>query len=411
MKQALMLLAYRFIRNTHQKSIAMMTMIAFVSIVLASSALSLVAAIMSGFEQETRAIVQGIHPDLTIQGGGLPLRLDAIKEAVLNAYPAEIAGISPMSQNHVLVKASDQEGVGVLGVMLGIDPEAEATVSRLPLLVEKSTKTLSFKDLFQGEQVVIGKALADSLGASISSEITVLFVPESEVNSKTQIFLEQKKVKVGGVFKTGIEDIDAHVLFGSLDLFKNLFPESSITAINLKLNSLSKEDTLKTELKKFLGLSVLSWQDLYPALLSALTLEKYASMLVLALIGLVACVNIMALLFMYITNKKTEIALLRTFGVRENELMGLFVGMGGGIGFAGSILGVMIASLISFLLNEYQLIKLPSVYYITHVPAHMTFLIGICVIILVTVASCIAAYIPARTLQGIDVANLLKQTY
>lgn len=391
-----------------------MTTIAFVSIILASCALALVAAIMSGFEHETRSIVQGIHPDLTIQAGGRPLRYDAIKETILKTYQKDIVGISPSTQGHVLVKATDQEGVGVLGVIIGIDPKAEATVSKLPSLIQKENQALpAFKDLFEREQIVIGTAMAESTGAKAGSSVMLLFSSDQEeATSGNQVLLEQKQVTVSGIFKTGIEDVDAHVLFCSLDLFKSLFPESGITAINLKLVKPQEEAYLKKELKNLLlGLTILSWQDLYPALLSALMLEKYAMILVLALIGLVACVTIISLFFMYITHKKGEIALLRTLGVKQPELIRLFVGMGGCIGLIGALIGIFLATGISLLLNEYHLIKLPSVYYISHVPAHMSVDIGIAVIILVTITSCIAAYIPARTLQSIDVTDLLKESY
>lgn len=409
MTKALYLLAYRFIWNTHEKSIAAMTTICFLSIALSSCALALVAAIMSGFEHETRSIIQGVHPDLTIQAGGRPLQFDNIRKVLHQEYAAQIAGLSPALHSHVLIKSAGSQAIGALGMLIGIDPASEPTVSKLPTFVkEKIQKDSAFTDLFRDEQVLIGQTLAHTLGARVGDALTLL--SSSEQATTDEVMLEQHPAKVGGIFKTGVDEVDSHVIFSNVPFFKTLFPERGITQIGIKLADAHQEESMKAQLKERLGLTVLSWKDLYPALLSALVLEKYAMFLVLALITLIACINIMSLLFMYTTHKKAEIAVLKTLGLKTNELIKLFVFMGMSIAIAGAIVGVTLAVAISWLINRYQLIKLPDIYYVSHLPAHMSFAIALMVVVLVSIVSCIAAMIPAFKMGTFDVSHLLKES-
>ncbi len=403
----LLLLARRFLWGTREKSIAVMTGICFMSIILGSCALALVAAVMSGIEKETRAVVQGINPDLIMLGEGKPLNYPKIQEFIAKNYHDSIDGISPSMQGHACIKAPDINAIAALVMLTAIDPDTEQSVSKLPLLI-KQPKAASLGAVLENDQLLIGQSLASLLGAKPGDPITLLFAPE--VESPENVMLEQRQTHIGGIFKSGIEDIDANVIFLSISLAKSLFPDKGITHIGLKLRNPDKEKEVMASLKKALGLAVFSWKDLYPALLAALTLEKYAMLFILSLIAMVASINIMALLFMYIAYKKAEIAVLRTLGFTSRDVMLLFLLMGTGIGLVGASIGVTLASIASFLLNRYPFIQLPDAYYVSHLPAHMTMPIGATVIILVLAISFIAALIPARYISRLDTAALLKRT-
>ena len=127
------------------------------------------------------------------------------------------------------------------------------------------------------------------------------------------------------------------------------------------------------------------------ALLAALTLEEYVSFLVIALITLVASMNILALLFMQITNKRTDIALLKTIGMPSHAITTIFIYMGLGIALCASICGVLCATVISFCIDHYKLLPLPDAYYVSHVPAHMTIYIPLMVLCMVCLMSLCAA--------------------
>lgn len=399
------MLARRFLWNTDEKTILTMTIVCFLSIVVGSCALALVAAIMHGFEQETRAVVQGIHPDIIINGGGQALNYSKIKELIAQDYKESVIGISPSMQGHVLIKTPDSEGISGLVILMSIDPQTETSISRLEKLIKQPAQPLT--EILEGGRVLIGQSLADSLAVKPGDALTLLFSPD--LGSADTISLEQHPALVGGIFKTGIEDLDAHVIFSSLDLGKTLFVDQGITQVGLKLRDSGREKQVLSSLREKLDLTIFSWKDLYPALLSALMLEKYAMFFILALIAIVASINIISLLFMYIAYKKTEIAVLRTLGFTQRDILTLFISIGVGVGLSGALVGVSLASMLSFVLNRYPLIPLPEVYYVSHLPAHMTLPISLAVVGLVVLISFLAALIPARHISSLDVAVLLKR--
>ncbi len=398
-------LARRFIMHTSEKTMRTMMIIAFLSIMLGSFALALVAAIMNGFDTQTQKAIQGIQPDIIMNAGGRALSFEKLN-SILNAYPF-VKGVSPSAQGHALIKSPESDEVSSLVVVMAIDPEKEVSVSKLESMI-KSDKPVSLVDLLKDDRILMGQSLAQSLAVKEGDFTTFLFT--NDTHSTDNIMLEQHKMAVGGVFKTGIDDIDAHVVFVNFPLFKTLFPDQGITQIGMKLRDQRLLDSSVATLKeRFPTLNVFSWKELYPAILSALILEKYAMFFILALITLVASMNIVALLFMYITTKKTEIAVLKTMGFSSRELVFVFVMIGVGISMLAACIGLVGAMVASYVLERYPFIALPEVYYVSHLPAHMDVSIVLAVLALVLIISFIASYIPARRVYTLDAAAVLKQ--
>jgi len=398
--------AWRFILNPSDKTIRTMMLMCFISIMVGAFALALVAAVMNGFEKETQKVVQGIQPDLIIQANNQALNYSKIKE-VLESYPF-VAASSPNSQGHALIKVPGNDDLSSLVMVTAIDPATQQDVSRLHTLI-KQPGASQLKDVLLDNKILIGQALAEQLGVSKGDRITLLYT--NDTTADADIMLEQKDVVIGGIFKTGIQEVDGHLIFTDFGLFNSLFPEKGVTLVGVKLSPGSSEKNALAILKdRFKSFSLYSWKDLYPALLSALTLEKYAMFLILALITIVASMNIVALLFMYITAKKSEIAVLKTMGLSSKELVRIFVMIGMGISLIAGFIGLIGAIGVSYLLEHYSLIPLPEAYYVSHLPAHMDYTIILSVIILVTVVSFLASYIPARRIYSLDPAPVLKQT-
>lgn len=367
-------------------------------------ALALVAAVMNGFEKETQKAVQGIQPDIIINAGDRALSYEKIQNT-LASYPF-VAATSPSALGHALIKTPDSDEISSLVMLMAVDPTSQTKISRLHTMIKEPANS-DFEKLFSNNHVMIGQTLAHQLAVKPDDRITLLFTNDTNAS---QIMLEQKEVNVGGIFKTGIEEIDAHIVFCDFPLFSSIFPDKGTTQIGVKLVPGTDETQALAALKTRLStLNVFSWKDLYPALLSALTLEKYAMFFILALITLVASMNIVALLFMFITSKKTEIAVFKTLGLSSKDLALVFIIIGVGISCAAAVLGLLAAVGASYLLEHYPIIPLPDVYYVSHLPAHMDWSIIISVLVLVLIISFIASYLPARSVYKLDAASVLKQ--
>ena len=387
-----------------------MMLICGFSIMLGACALTLVSAIMNGFDHETRTLIQGISSDIIITAGHKSIRYDALRRFLEQNFPHDITGISPNTREHALIQVHHQAGAELETspiLIVAIDPTTEPHISRLHTMITQAVPHDSFAQLFDNDGCLIGESLAHALALSPGQTVTLVYNPEHSGDA----VMEKYSVPIRGFIKTGIDELDTHILVCSLSLVTHLFSSRGITQVGIKLRSPHKQKAVLERLHRELPeMTSYAWQDLYPALLSALTLEKYAMFLILLLITLVASMNIVALLFMYITSKKEEIALLQTMGASARSITAIFTMIGVTIASTGAVIGIIIAVISSYALNTYKLIPLPDVYYVTHVPALLETTTLCTVFLLVVFISFIASYIPARRIQRLSVASILKHT-
>lgn len=401
-------LAWRLLKSgSSEKNISFMLKISMISIMIGTFALALVFAIMQGFERATHAKLQGIHADIIIKARGMGLDYAKIKEILEREFASEIAACAPMSVQHALVQPSLVQTTGfkegemplLLGALIGIDPVAQERVARIPVIEGDGI----------GQESVLVGAMAQQQLAVMPGDQLDLFYMGSEKPKKRKVTLETSLATVGGVFKTGIDEFDANVIFCSQDFLESLFPHSEVTQINVRVQQgVEHEVVIDTLRKRFKSLDIFSWKDLYPALVSALILEKYAMFFILALITLVASMNIVALLFMYIVHKKSDIALLEAMGLPQAAIQRLFIVVGMTISALGTGIGLLLAWFASWLLERYPFIQLPDVYYVTHLPAYWDWHIVVSVTIVTLIVSFLASWLPARSIKTFSIAQILK---
>lgn len=402
-------LALRFLSSSSEKTISLMAKICFFSIAIGAFALTLVAAIMNGFEKATHDKLQSIHSDVIIQARGQALNIEKINNVLNTEFKNQIFAFSPQSINHALIKkVKNKVEQTNLIELRAINPETESQVNALKNMLISYDKNTCWSQLLDNNSVFIGQSLAEQLQVSVGDSVNLLFQPEEEATNK--ITLTSQKVKIAAIFKTGIHEFDEHIVYCSFDLFNKLF-NIGITQISIKLKCPKQEKLIIEALQERLsGLEVYSWKDLYPALVSALTLEKYAMIIILALVTLVASMNIISLLFMYITQKKGEIALLKSLSMVDDKLIKVFLTIGMTIALSASAIGIIFASVASWLLKNYPIIKLPDAYYVTYLPAELDWPLIILVLSVVVVVSFLATLLPAYKTKYINIAQVLKNS-
>lgn len=208
--------------------------------------------------------------------------------------------------------------------------------------------------------------------------------------------------------KTGIEEFDSGLIFCSQELFKQMFNQEAVDQITLKLRADVNEEQTIQKLKSRFKLDVFSWKDLYPALVSALKLEKYVMFIILALITLVASMNMISLLFMHIVQKKGDIAILKTMGMQNSQVSAIFFIMGIIIASIASVCGLLTAWVIGILLQRYPLITLPDAYYVTYIPVHLDIRVFALIFVVIMFMSIVATWLPIRKIKNINIADVLR---
>lgn len=401
------LIAWRYLLGTRlEKNISAMVRICFIGIMIGSFALALIIAVMNGFEKVTHEKMQGIHSQIIIRGYGDHLNIEQLNRVLHKEFP-EVIGASPNATKQVILQERNSDDISNIVFLKGIDPAAEARVSILEKKLHTATGDKTLTAILQENHILIGNKLAQELDVMAGEPINILFA-EDEHARKRKISLAKHDAILGGTFKTGIEEFDSGLAFCSMNFLQQLLPDAGPTQINLKLQPDADEDAVIQRLRDRFNLEVYSWKDLYPALVSALKLEKYAMFLILALITLVASMNIISLLFMQITQKRGDIAILKAMGMADGNIQSIFVIMGMAITGLASITGLILAFIAGLILQWYPFIELPDVYYVTHLPVRMEPNLFALVFLVVIVLSFLSTWIPARRTKKINIAHVLR---
>ena len=384
-----------------------MVFISFIGILIGSFSLTLVTAIMNGFEYTIHEKMRGIHAHIIIRGYSQELDIEAIGTILKNNFP-EIESFSPSDTQHVIIQASDNDTTPSVAMIRGVDPRKESLVNNLEQkIITKIQPDNSFSQLLEKNNILIGHKLARDLGLQVGNKMELLYTQPDKMRSR-KITLEKMSATVSGIFKTGIEEFDSELIICSLPFLTSIFTESGPTQLNIKLKPNTDEKKTVQKLTEQLKLEVYSWKDLYPALISALVLEKYVMFFILALITLVASMSIISLLFMFITQKRADIAILRAMGTSHTTIRNIFVLIGLFITSSASLIGIILASIASMVLERFPFITLPDAYYVSYLPVKMEWSIGIIVFVVILFIGLIATWIPMRKIYTINIANVLR---
>lgn len=407
MKNFSLYLAIRYLRGVqHEKTIATMALISLLSIIISTMCLTLVVIITRGFEKETFKTIQGCHAPLCIQSYGNQLAFENIEKILKTEFPG--LHYSPSDVQYIMPE-DHQGGISHVVALKGVNPEMEASTTTIEKkILPHHKKNITMVTALQDKSVLIGYQLARLLNLHVGQSLTFYYVPESQ-EKRNMLSLSQETVKVGGIFKTGIEEFDAHLVLTSLETFHQIFPESGITSISIAPQS-SQADTkkLQQQLAERFELETISWKDRYPALVAALTLETYASFIILCIIVLVASMSILSLLFMQITQKRGDIALLATLGASAWMIKKIFIFMGLLIAFVGAIIGLILAFIVAFILHFYIRIDLPDAYYVTQLPISLDPFIFALAFAVVMLLSFCAIWFATRSIDDLKIADVLR---
>ena len=406
MKSVSLFIASRYlIKSRYEKSLSTMAIITCISIFIGTFSLALITAIMNGFEKTIHTKMQNIHPQATIYSSGSPMNISAIHKVIKKEFP-EIAAMSPQSISHIIIQADedDEDQSPMVAMLKGVHPSFEAQVSAID---KKMLNNQSLTNALHNNRIVIGKELARKLDVSISDSIPLLYL-EQPTGTQKKVSVHREQAIVGALFDTGIDEFDTGLILCSPDFFTNLFPEQGITQIGLSFRPNTDIPKTVASLRQRLVLETCTWQELYPALVSALTLEKYTMFFILLLITLVSSMNIIALISMLITQKRADIAILQAMGITTQTIISIFMIIGLTISGTAAFFGIISAWIVSILLERYPFIQLPHVYYVSHLPAQMEWTIMITVFVVVMIITMLATWFSAQRAKSITIARVLR---
>ncbi|EXJ14295.1 lipoprotein-releasing ABC transporter permease subunit [Imhoffiella purpurea] len=353
-----------------------------VGITLGIVALIVVLSVMNGFHKEIqqRILSMASHATLTDPYGGMSDWREILEK--VRAHP-DVVGAAPFVEvQGMLVNGSQVSGA----LIRGIQPTDEDQVSDLRREMTRG----SVDDLVDGEfRIILGRDLAAFLGVGPGDKVTMV-TPQVSA-TPVGIMPRLKRFTVSGIFEVGMADYDRNAAFIQLaDGAKLLSLGDAVTGVRLKLTDMWEAPRLAREIAYDLGgvYRLVDWTQVHSNFFSALAMEKRMMGIILFLIVAVAAFNIVSTLVMVVTDKQSDIAVMRTLGISPGRVMGIFMVQGTAIGLIGTLLG-MVAGVILALNVEPVVGGIeslfgihfldPSIYYISELPSdvHLSDVIGI----------------------------------
>ncbi len=354
--------------------ISFISLISMLGITLGVWALITVLSVMNGFERELRDRILGVASHVNVRSSGDWLAnwrtLDPLLTATQN-----IVGRAPyIFAQGMLNKGSEVAGALIRGVM----PSEERSVSEIgDNMVEGRLDHLRSGEF----GIVIGRELGRQLGLSLGDKVT-LIAPKGQM-TPAGLLPRLKRFTVVGIFEIGMYEYDAGLVLIHIDDAGRLYrSDGRVSGVRLKLADVYEAPLVRRDLELALGPSyfVSDWTREHANFFRALKIEKRVMFIILFLIVAVAAFNIVATLVMVVTDKQSDIAILRTLGMSPRGIMGVFVVQGIVIGIIGTIVGggtgvvtsLNIETLVPFFEGIFGVQFFPAdVYVISDFPAEM----------------------------------------
>lgn len=407
-----MMIGSRYSRAKRRNGfISFISAISMIGIALGVWVLITVISIMNGFGNELRGRILDVtsHVTITGQGGWL-----ADWEKLTDKLDArnDIEAYAPYIYSQGLISA----GRAVDGALIrGVLPEYESQVSAIANNLSEG----NFEALQKGKyNIILGEGLAAKLGTEIGEKVT-LISPKGQ-SSPAGLLPRLRRFTVVGTFAVGMNEYDsALALIHMADASRLYKAKNQVSGVRLKLDDVYQARQVAAELSADLEYEyyVDNWTRQHENFFRALEIERRVMFIILFLIVAVAAFNIVSTLVMVVTDKRADIAILRTLGLSPNNVMGIFFVQGVTSGVFGTIIGAIlgvltalnISTIIPFIegLVGYQLFP-ADVYVISDFPAELRWGDVTTIVIASIVLSMLATLYPAWRASKTQPAEALR---
>jgi len=362
--------ALRYLRaKRKQAAISIITIISILGVTAGVTALIVALAISRGFRDDLQSkLLRG-----TSHINVLPVD---VKEGIAN-YPALVSKIktvksvrsaTPAIYSAVLISAARPDGIMLKGMAVD-DPEFLAQ-GFFDVLQGSALELVAPPDDPVRDRIALGTEVAKRLGTFVGDFVSIL--SDEGTLSPVGNVPVLRKFKVVAIFSSGLADFDSGWGFTSLRSAQRLFGTGDLVSlIECHVSDIYQVKLISREILKVLGpgYATKDWQEQYRPIFQALQLERLVMIITIGLIVLVAALNIIIVLIMMVMEKNRDIAVLMSMGATQRTVRRIFMLQGVIIGVFGSFVGSIAGSLVCWVCDKYQLIRLETdVYSISHVP-------------------------------------------
>ena len=373
-------IARRFVfdRRANEDAIAQgfVSFIASISIAglaLGVTALLVVTSVMNGFESQLKASLTAFHGHVILFSRAEPVAhsehfIDEVKTSF-----KDVVAVTPYIFSEVMLSSAK----GIAGsVVEGIDLQTFSSVSAIPSkiieghLPEVSKYTEGTDQVEERSEITLGSELARKLKATVGDHITVT-VPFAGENSQPLV----RRARVAGIMKLGHFEYDSKYALMEISALQSLLKlEGRVNAFKILTKDAAKSQKITAALndRYVYPLRARDWSSINQNLFYAIRLEKVVIALILMAIILVASFNIISTLIMMVHEKRRQVAMLKALGFRPRATFVLFLLLGGGLSFCGTLLRLGLGRALCAIVAWKSIIDLPAdIYLFSRLPVEI----------------------------------------
>ncbi len=379
------------------------TTVSVAGVVLGVTALTVVLAVTSGFQQQFREKVLGVNAHVLVMKNTNDFDDYREKEEIALNVDPDVVAVQPFVFVEMLVTRGRGEIAGV--AIKGIEPERVKGVLDLHKhMIEGSVDVLAERpDDGSPPPIILGRELAIKIKASMGDEVTVVSpLSHIDVNrwAPTGKPPKTKRFRVAGIFYAGFDEYDRRLMYIHLRDAQDLLEQGDVVmGIEMRVADVSRAREIADKLDDALGgapFIVQDWRELNKNLFTALTLQKIALLIVLTLIIGVAAFNLVSALTMMVIDKTRAIAILKSMGATSSGVSRIFQLIGLLIGVTGTIAGLGLGLVVCEAIERYGFRLDPKVYLIDRLPIEVDPLEVVLIGVITMVIASIATLVPSR---------------
>jgi lipoprotein-releasing system permease protein len=409
-------LALRYLRAKRKEGgVALIAIISFVGIALAVMALIVVLSIMAGFRNELLGRMLSFNGHMYVQGEVLSAaNRDAIVDRIRGVEG--VVSVTPLTESQAIIRAGGQT---TGAYVRGIAPDDLDTMNFVYASLSEQARRSFGQGAYGGDNILIGQALADSLGLRVGDPIEI-YSPTGADSAFGNLGGLNKTYRIGGTYSSGTADYDRAFIFMPQEQAQLFFGKEGVwDVIEIKVDEPDRVGDYLTPVREAAGPGgfVIDWRDKLAAFWGALKVERVAMSIILGMVVAIAALNIISGIVMLVKNKTRDIAILRTIGASPSSILRVFFMAGASIGVAGTITGLVLGLL--FCLNigaiqhflefvfQTQLFN-ADVYMLDSIPAEVDPADVFWITVWAFFMSCVASLIPSWNATKIDPVEALR---
>tara|TARA_Y100001970_G_scaffold50315_1_gene63680 strand:- start:72782 stop:74038 length:1257 start_codon:yes stop_codon:yes gene_type:complete len=403
-----------FLSKKNEGYISIISWFSLIGIMLGVAVLIIVMSVMNGFRDELVKRIIGANGHLNIYSiNKIISKKDLIS---LKSYKLfeDIKFNGIIETQGLIISNNSSKGIFIRGIN-----------SNDLLSISKFKDKIIRGKIYQNDknQIIIGENLAKTLSVNVDDNIKIA-VPKSDMTIFGNI-PRFKTMKISGIFKLGMYEYDSNLVYTPLDISRSLtlLNDEEFNNIEIFVEYPDKLLLYLNKLKKFIDEKnldkyyLISWKDRNKAFLDALNIERNVMFLILILIILIASLNIVSGLIIFVKDKNMDIGILRTIGLSKISLVKIFLLIGSTIGLIGTTFGILIGLIfcinvesIQFFLESFLSLELfsPEIYYLSKLPAKIDYLEVFYIGLLSILLTFISTIYPAIKSSKIDPIKTIR---